>query len=277
MPELALSPRDRAFQAIEVLSVSPPGKWPHIKRQELCDQLSKRVDCPDLINQGGSPFCEPTSIVYGLARTDPLMYVCFVRDLFLYGRARLRQWLIAPRKSVLYAADFVTARVPVADWIPTVSIRNAEDWLFPIGLGLPSYVKNYAGVRLPQTRDDLKFKAGFTHVPMNLQRTVEGLEHANRWFHKEYIVCLGINAQLLEKAPSKLAKHLHHDGHRVVLESKIHIEKNFFSDDTIRLKVFSWGHKRGMHIPQRGPDGKQETLSVHDFLHNYHGFVAFKF
>ncbi len=271
-----LSSQERAEKLIQEMRKAPHGVWPHINGRDLCDELDMRIDFPDLINQKSTPFCEPTSIVFGLASSDPAAYVNFVGRLFLTGRAHLKHWLVEPCKTVLHSNAFHSAGIDVADWIPTVSIRNAEDMLLPLGLPIPG-IRNkiaFKGVTLAETAHEAK-RAGFTSVKENLHRTVEALHQANHWFHKKYIVCLGINAQLLKEPPSKLKKLSHHSDHRVVLRSKIHIENNWITTDTIDLKVFSWGDE--MRIPRSNPGGKQETLSVDDFLQNYRGFVALKF
>jgi hypothetical protein len=271
-----LASRDRAQEMIEAVRKTPHGVWPHVSGTQLCDQLDMRVDFPDLINQRSTPFCESTSIVYGLASSDPAEYVKFVNGLFQIGQAHLKHWLVVPCKTVLHSNAFRRAGIDVADWIPTVSIRNAEDMLLPLGLPIPG-IRNridFKGVTLAETAHEAK-KAGFTDVKENLHRTVEALHQANHWLHKKYIVCLGINAQLLKEPPSKLKKLSHHSDHRVVLRSKIHIESNWIADDTIHLKVFSWGDEK--RIPPSNFTGKQEALTVDDFLQNYRGFVAFKF
>jgi hypothetical protein len=271
-----MTSQEHAQKLIDELRASPNGVWPHITCEELCDQLDARVDFPDLINQRSTPFCEPASIVYGLATSNPAGYVAFVSRLFQTGRAHLRHWLVKPSPSVLQSAAFRTAHIDVADWIPTVSIRNSEDMLLPLGLPIPGLRRKieFHGVSLEQTVDEAR-KAGFTDVRANLHHTVESLHHANHWFHKKYIVCLGINAQLLKEPPSKLKTLPHHSDHRVVLRSRIHIENNWISDDTIHLHVYSWGDEK--RIPPLGFAGQAEALSVDRFLQNYRGFVAFSF
>ncbi len=64
---------DRAIRLIEKdkREAGEHGVFGTIDCDTLCDQLTDRVNDPDLINQHGTPFCEPASIVYGLASVQP--------------------------------------------------------------------------------------------------------------------------------------------------------------------------------------------------------------
>ncbi len=259
-----------------------PGAFTHVRAGELADQLALRIESPHLINQGQSPFCVPASMVYGLAKSNADTYVKFVYALFRHGQAHLKSWHVKPSRTVLTSDSFRRLGIAAADWIPTVSIRNADNFLLPLGLPIPGISEklDFEGLDIPRTVLRLQ-EAAYTHVTYNRSATIQSVRLANSWYRQNYIVSMSINSKLLTVAPSRLpppdAKH----NHRVVLTSPIQIFAPANEPYHVKFSAFSWG--RSMPVPpvtvreSRNDHRPQEKLLLSKFLENYNGFVAFKY
>lgn len=244
-----------------------PGVFKHVTARELARNLRERVDQPSTISQGTSSLCGPATLVYRLATLDPVAYVKFVRDLYLFGRSRLGKLEIVAgtdlRSSRLTRAD---ALAP-ADWIALASIRDSENWF----LDYDSPRDLAPGMTLPFELASWFKKMGFGTVlketTLVRESDEKSLRRAGELHERDYWVCLLVHEHILGKSVEERRRASMFPSHWVVLREPARIENGFVS-----LSVFSWG-KEHYRIPY---EVNALPLPITDFLDHYYGFVAAK-
>ncbi len=233
-------------------------------RQIVADGLQERLDDPNWINQQGVGICGPTSIVYSLALHRPLAYVDLVINLFEHGRARLGNWTLEPcRELKHHAMPDLRSGIEQADWIPTASIRDCENWFFDY---YSASQENGGGMKHGDMADIFK-KAGFKHVRDSVQdghpRDLHNLHRASQYYQNDYSVCLCVDANLLKHLPPQ-GRH----NHWIVLTSEVVVDAN----GLVAAEVFSWGKTRHLYSNPH----KHHKYTSAQFLEYYYGYVVCK-
>jgi len=72
------------------------GAWSKIRRGEVADGLTERIISPHKINQSTASLCGPASLLYSLARSNPVKYAKFGIDLYERGQANLGTLCVKP-------------------------------------------------------------------------------------------------------------------------------------------------------------------------------------
>ena len=113
--------------------------WSKIKRQDLVDQLTKRINDPFLIDQGPSSLCGPAAVLFELARHMPKRYVAMVIALYEKGSWRSAGGVLKVPKKLLDKKIPVKTydngnkkSTPPADWIALTSMRDSANIVFEL-------------------------------------------------------------------------------------------------------------------------------------------------
>ena len=178
-----------------------PSQWPNINKLDLASGLVARIDNPNLINQSGTPFCGPASLVRSLATSNPDGYAQAAIDLYTRGTARINTLTVTPGNNMKRAA--VPANTDVADWIMLGSIRDSSNWFLSAGGWFGS---NLAGVTIPSTIESWFRNAGYTDVINDTSLSGGDIPsvksmcalRASQKFNDGYYVCMLIDADLLD-------------------------------------------------------------------------------
>jgi hypothetical protein len=251
-----------AFDAIGAFSKRTySGKFSHLSRAKIAEQLRARVINPSLIDQGEAGLCPAAAVVYSLARSKVVEYVQAVIDLYEKGKAQTHKWSIEPCSDLLAYKPPSTAGIPEADWIIMASIRDSENWFFDF----QSETDN-GGAWGHEVERWLK-KAGYTDVKsdwnFSFNKGVANLQKAHELYLADYQVCLLIDADMLKGETAIRSR----PNHWVVLSSPVNAV--FSSPATpVSMRVFTWGKKQML---------PKEATPLDDFLDYYYGYVAAKF
>ncbi|RZM79866.1 hypothetical protein DYY88_11635 [Leptolyngbya iicbica LK] len=121
------------------------GVWPHLDKAEIISEMRSRLHSPFRVNQGQQPFCGPASILFELIRKFPLRYVELCQSLYETGgfQAQTRQ---IQASGALRQASQGELRMGPADWMVLATLRESENFLFPVEPNAPELVRNLAGM-----------------------------------------------------------------------------------------------------------------------------------
>lgn len=122
-----------------------PGVWHHLDKATLIAEMRSRIRNPFQVNQGGQPFCGPASVLVELIWKQPLRYVEICRTLFLVGGFHGATQYIASSDQ-LRQASYGNLRMPQTDWMILSTLRDAENFLFPVEPNAPEMIRNLAGM-----------------------------------------------------------------------------------------------------------------------------------
>jgi len=246
------------------------GVWSQITKKEVVDSLKIRIMNPTKINQAGNPSCGPTTFVYGLALRKPEAYATFVIDLFTRGKANINKLSIVANEFLRKAS--IIGRADPADWIAFASLRNSENYIFPMWL---KYINNMAGMTDPGKVADWMRKSGYKEVKNRSYLVVNPIiivksawaSEASRLFAQGHQVMFLIDGDLMSSEDQDDYFSLF-PTHWVGLRSKISDGGIAALDSNISFKVYSWG--RIYNIPVRA----SKALEKRDFLNKFYGFVS---
>jgi hypothetical protein len=250
------------------------GQWPNINKLDLASGLIARIDNPNLINQSGTPFCGPASVVRSLATNNADGYAQAAIDLYVRGTTRINNLTITPGNNMKRAA--VPANTNVADWIMLGSIRDSSNWFLSAGGWFGS---NLAGITIPAQIETWFRNAGYTDVINDTSlsggdipsvKSMRALR-ASQKFSDGYNVCMLIDADLLEADTQNDYFSLYPD-HWVVLNSTITNAGTMNYNDLASFQVYTWGTGT-RQVPETPPGS---PLTHEKFLGKFYGFVAAK-
>ena len=146
LPDLNLVAQ--AMNAIAAFEQSKfPGIWPAIQKPQLIAEMRSRVQDPFQVNQGQQPFCGPASLLFELIRRHPLKYVQICRNLYQLGGFSTKTKWIYPSPELL--ADQGNPQMPVVDWMVLSTLRESENFLFPVQTNSHEIIRNIAGMTKP--------------------------------------------------------------------------------------------------------------------------------
>lgn len=115
---------------------SGPGRWQHLSREVVADELAARVREPQLVQQGPASLCGPSAVIHLMARQAPRRYVRAVAQLFDEGVLDTKFGKVTTTASLRAARpprpEPGSAGIGAADWILGAALRNDENAVFAI-------------------------------------------------------------------------------------------------------------------------------------------------
>lgn len=122
-----------------------PGVWPHLDKGAIVQAMRIRLHNPFKVNQGQQPFCGPASILFELIRKFPLRYVQLCQSLYETGGFEAKTRRIQTSEALRQASQG-ELRMGPADWMVLATLRESENFLFPVEPNAPEIVRNIAGM-----------------------------------------------------------------------------------------------------------------------------------
>jgi hypothetical protein len=127
-PETPADDLEATIRAFEQSSAA--GVWPNVSKAELIADIRRTVRDPFEVNQASTPLCGPASIVFQLASKTPARYIQMLQSLYETGQFQARTHMIKPSSALVNSR--VRKDVTVADWMLMASLRDTENFLFPV-------------------------------------------------------------------------------------------------------------------------------------------------
>lgn len=247
--------------------------WPNISKADLVAGLKDRVNNPDKMNQAGSPYCGPTSLLRSYCLDDPVGYAMAAIALYTTGTCKIGNLSVAPSDTCKSAK--VEMRLNVADWLMMGGLRDSENSVFSTGGILGDSV---AGITLPGTLAGWFEKAGYTDITNTASTTGSGSIATVRWLEvwkagtlqqKGYRVCLFVDSDVLYTSNQEDLTSAWPD-HWIVLESAVGPDMVYDRKAGVVMTVFTWGKTRPL------AEDPTKPVSEFGFLVKYYGYVAAK-
>jgi hypothetical protein len=294
---------------------STTGVWRAIRKEELVLDLRERIRNKDGLNQQGTGLCGPASLIHTQLQDDPVSFVTLAVDLYKSGRASWRGQVITPNAELMnnpppdgLIINGTAQRFNRADWIVMASARNT------INPADHFNATSQAGTMFSDVLAFIR-RSGYTRVEWSFYENSfsaneEDARRASALVQAGYRVLFSINAVMLNSRTQSdwggelLWGIVPKPNHVVQLVSEIRIRPKgmeeidyickpgdgvfegmnvcesvtpplvtpfFDSDYVVNFEVYTWaqGHR---HVPQ----DPNKSLSLHDLLWNFYGFIAFK-
>jgi hypothetical protein len=285
-----MTPKELAKQLCDEFGAREgPGVWTFLHRTALAEQLSARIDDPNLINQGQVGLCGPAAFLRDLIIDDPVLYAIVGRDLFERGSAHLVRGhgnhggvFLEPDKDLrTYNIPFDKSGknlvIPEADWMVLASIRQScRHWFWQHHF---YQAKPDEGGTTADQIVDLFNDMGYTKVV-----NATGSKNEHTWYTANtgglyvaagYHVMMMIDANLLVPLTGYTAGEI--PLHWVDMATPITGPPN-----AITFKIWTWGRQQlvSLPVPGGGPNAPTDSsgnLSSTSFLKYFYGFVAAKF
>lgn len=262
-------PRDRALALASFRNDSAKGAFAAFTRQQIADQLERRLMYPKMVRQSSVGFCGPASIVYWMAKTQPDLYIQIVTDLFNEGKFRGHGEQFNPSADFLNATSelprFGGNRIAEIDWMVMGAMRDVSG-----GFKIDGDGDDVTGTRKGILKTWCKEILGYTDVGFEPSRIVgehKALEHADRACNSLRILrngdiaqglgILQVHSRILKDAVEKKAKKDDSDtaflkalGEELVGDHWVVFEGDSASDPGKKAKsndghftfdVYSWG------------------------------------
>ena len=243
----------------------------------IIDAIHSRIERPWQINQADASLCGPAALMYCLAKDAPQLYVQYMRDLFVHGKARINNLEVEPSLAcktgrISVGTDNKTRQISAVDWIALASLRDSENRLFRHR----SVSSQTSGITLPGMLAAWFSAAGYQQVQQKTQFTsshnVDHLLGAAKDYQHKKNVCLFIAAKVVN-GPFSLKVV---PNHWVVMSDalRFYTSPNTSSDQTPKpreeqipsLKAYSWGtEKQELNLSK---------LNLSDFSKYYFGYVV---
>lgn len=243
----------------------------------IVDRVEARVERPWRISQSGASLCGPAAFMYCLAKDAPALYVQYVKDLFITGRATINNLEVEPSNAckngqLVAGSEHNERRIDVVDWIALASLRDSENRIFRHS----SVASDASGITLPGRLTSWFTAAGYSqvqekarvlssHEPEHLLAAAQDYQHNKN-------VCLFIAAKVVT-GPFTLKAIPNHwvvlsevqpmsiPHHPDPAEMQQSLEKQVPS-----LKAYSWGEEK-MNL-------NASRISLAEFSQYYFGYVV---
>jgi len=101
--------------------------FPKIKRQDVADQLRRRIEKSSTIRQGNSSLCGPAVYIYSLAKRKPKQYVRYVIELYEQGEGGIGRLQVKPRMHCKNFDPATDQTIAAVDWIALAGLRDSEN------------------------------------------------------------------------------------------------------------------------------------------------------
>jgi len=274
------------------------GQFPQIDRAEVAAGLLDRIADSAQISQSTCNICGPAAFLFVTAQKRLCAYTQMIIDLYEKGKARIHDLKLDP--CVAFRKDSVPRGMNAADWIGMGSLRDSYNWLleyhyseFPVvradmtGVPLKQEVEGLRGYTMPHDLAEWFRKAGYHHVKNHTNTFVckdqGAARHASRLFGAGYVVCMLINAELLDYEKMNETSVFTTPNHWVVLTAADGTKDAIAirgDAETVSLSVYTWGDYRNLpgepfvlHDRQRVRVPSHD-LSLKGFLGHFFGYVA---
>lgn len=265
-----------------------PG-FPRLCARNIGEELEKRVNDPESIDQGVSSLCGPASIIFCWLRKRPDLYVQYVINVCETGTGKIGDLSVSPKTDCKNYWNWKrkSARDPITDkryyyWIQTIS---AVDWIALAALkdsenspyDYQSADNELRGITLPSTMEKWFKNIGYfvTSNETNLlfPKKFNILREAAAHHASRESVCLFVNANFISETKGKNRS----ADHWVVMMSEPKIDgQSIFSfpdaagldNKAIDFNIFTWGKI------SRIKNLNKQTVTVKEFLSCFRGFVS---
>jgi hypothetical protein len=238
---------DTVTEAIQVFRNSPVNsKWPHISKINLLADIESIVADPYNVKQHDTPFCGPASIVFELVSRNPIKYVGLLQSLYENGQFKLNNGKVVEARDKLLQSN-VPNGIEVANWMLLGTIRDAENWLFPVkSKGDDDNPKGIVGMTFPgEMKGWSKNLLGFNKVSWKhsyIIGEVKAIVKAQEAIEKGGVAFLLIDTALLDIHDPLISI----PQHWVPYLGNLNINrrrwyKKYFG--VVEFDVFSWGQK----------------------------------
>lgn len=139
------TPVQQALQAtLDFEQSTARGVWPNVDKNQVLADMRSRINDPFQVNQGGQPFCGPAAILFELIRKNPLYYVQICRSLFETGSFQARSRRIQASTRLRQSGGRL--RMAQADWMVLATLRESENFIFPVDANAPEIIRNLSGM-----------------------------------------------------------------------------------------------------------------------------------
>jgi hypothetical protein len=305
----------KALQLISAFqnnSISSSSHYPKLLKSKIITEIKDTVNTIDLNNnfnnripilfQGKASLCGPAAFFFTLTKIRPDIYVQLVTDLFLNGKAQLKNLK-------LQSSSKARQQTP--------TVMNHADWLLFSSIN-PKYdnpTEEFDGITFPGKLKDWYINAGFTQIKDNTSlfghETLDTLLQAQNDYSSGYAINFLVNANAFKSFGSK-SWGLGIPNHWVVMNSDIKIrlydEKtktlaapvvinqsviksikdkirakqleavldrdiSTETEDRILLEVFTWGT---LHTPVASRIGASQNAFLSYFLSQFYGYIKVK-
>jgi hypothetical protein len=256
------APDFRKSYALSLINKLPIGKspaFPHLSGLDVADGLKDRVDDPHNIDQGMASLCGPAAFFYVLLNFKPELYVQYVVDLFMTGKARIGSLSISPSDGAR-SYNPTAGSISDVDWIALASLRDSENTI----MSYSSASKRVAGITVPRNIAHWLRAAGCFHgitddTNYYICKGRKEIEAFGRELNMDRDICLFVNENIVKPDTVNLKSII--ANHWIVVDSVESIDAS-----GVAIKVFSWGDS--YRIPFAG------ALTFDEFSKNFYGYVS---
>lgn len=260
----------RALALVADFRTHSVGIWPNLNRADVANGLELRIADPTQISSAHSSLCGAASVIFELAKADPVAYAQAAISLYDSGQATIRS--LAVRPSTTFRSGTLSPGNNAADWLVLGSLRDSENWLFTYK-GNGHWWDDLKAMQLPHTVATWMTNFGYSDVQnetnLVLTKGWDNLVEANRFYGRGYKVSLFINSCMMYSSSQNESSTC--PDHWVGMASKatssaIHADPQA----KFKIRVFSWGRIQTIAVDPSVP------MHPKVFLQNYYGYVAGK-
>jgi hypothetical protein len=247
-----------ALSLIDKMPPLPKGRpFPRIAPDKVVTELRERVNDPSKQSQKDASLCGPAAFFYCVLNYKPELYVQYVIDLLITGKARIGSLTVEP--SLACRAYDPGSKIAAVDWVALASLRDSENTV----MNYASADQEVAGITRPATLASWLRAVGYQDIRDDTNyyfcKGRKEIEAVNRDISLTRDVCLLVNDNILEVSTNKLKSTF--CDHWIVVDDTPKL-----NGDQIEISVYTWGEIR--KIPQHG------SLSVREFCLNFYGYVS---
>ncbi len=222
------------------------GVWPHLDKTAIISEMRSRLHNPFRVNQGQQPFCGPASVLFELIRKFPLRYVELCQSLYETGGFQAQTRQIQASESLRQASQG-ELRMGPADWMVLATLRESENFLFPVEPNAPELVRNLAGMtKFWEMKGWVREILGYSRVEYfhtYVLRDLAALKKSQEILDQGGVALGLITAEnLLSKNKSRITV----PNHWIALVGNVEIQKGtFWKHDSghVSFDVFTWAKR----------------------------------
>ena len=221
-------------------------------------QINNRFNHVNFPTQSGASVCGPAAFFYCLQKDRPDVYAQAARQLWRYGKTKIRELEILPSEGCRHPTGYFSGNISGLDWMTLAGLRDSENAV----LSFDTLDSPFAGVTMWQTLSEWFEKAGYEKVFSNVGITyagIQGIRDLNEYAQKGYKVVTLINDGLLGRSNSNLTV----PTHWIVWDGPVTQE----ADGSVHLDLFSWGD-----VFDQIKNGKD----IYFFINRFFGGMVFK-
>jgi len=229
-----------ALQAFERSKGS--GVWAAVDKDQLVREIADIIENPIRIYQAQTPLCGPASIAYELASREPRRYVEVVQQLYETGKFDMRTKEVEASESLTNGP--IPSGMRAADWMLLSTMRDAENWLFPMdpadpweveGMTFPGEMQGWSYELLGY--DNVEYESTYVFGEFDALRKAQEVRNAGG------VAFLMIHSALLKETeePEPWPTHW------VSFLGNLTIDEgNWLDSGRVTFDVFSWGNTKSV-------------------------------